>query len=127
MRQFVSNSSRALATSRDQASDALGDGDTHDHQAVKVECSKCLPQCNEELRCFNAGDRIQVAADIKSDRAHRRNVAKSHADVIAVLAHEVFEADPVEYISAVVEHCKSQVLFYRHREPKLRVQNQKLR
>src|SRR6478735_7057857 len=125
MPQFVSNSNLALAM-QSQGSGAPGCSDAHDHPAVKVECSKCLPQCNEDLRCLDAWDRIQVTADIKSDRTHRRDVAKAHAERVGVSAVEVLGAD-VEYIAAVVEHRKRQVLFYRQGKPKLRVQNQKLR
>src|SRR5262245_27896248 len=73
---------------------------------VEVRYSKRLPQSNKDLCRLDSRQRIQVAAEIDSDRAHRCCVAQADTDRVAVLICEVFESNTIEDVSAVIKRRK---------------------
>ncbi len=73
---------------------------------VEVRCSKRLPQSNKDLCRLDSLQRIQVVAEIDSDRAYRCCLAQADTDGVAVLICEVLESNTIEDVSAVIERRK---------------------
>src|SRR5947208_16968366 len=68
---------------------------------VNVRYSKRLPQCNEDLRGADTGDRLQVMTDIDSDRTDGCGVTQPETDRAGVVGTEVPEAHRIEDIASV--------------------------
>src|SRR3954464_12264935 len=79
---------------------------------LNVQCSKCLPQSNEDLSGLDARNRTHVMADIDPDRSERCCVAQADAHRVRILRAEMTESNTAEHITAVVERRETQMLFH---------------
>ena len=67
-----------------------------------------LSKSHEHLCRFDAGDGIQVVADVDANWANRCSVAESDAHRVTVQRREIVEADGGKYISSIVESDDAQ-------------------
>ena len=89
--------------------EGCGFGDYRNSPVVKVLYSKCLPQSDKNLRCFDSRNGTQKVTHVDPNRADGRRIAQSNANGIHVITHEIFEANPVIHISAVIECHQTQM------------------
>src|SRR5881628_1387265 len=97
-----------------------------DRFEVKLRCSKCLTQGNEQLGWRYSGNRRYVMAEIDADRAYWRVISETHADGIRPLRAQVAKTDPFESISAVVKSGEREFLLRGYRQPEFRVEDDEL-
>lgn len=62
------------------------------------------------LRRFDAGNGIQIPAEIDADRPNLRVVAEAKTDVIRVAAGELIRVDAAVDVAAVVENHAAQIV-----------------
>src|SRR2546430_2301590 len=87
---------------------------------------KSLSQCDEELRGTNTGHRIQVSANIKSHRPHRRVVAQAKPYGVGIVVYKTSEIDRAINVSSVIKQHATEIALDGQREPQLGVDNEEL-
>src|SRR2546423_162281 len=91
-----------------------------------VRYSKRLPQGNKDLGRLDSCNRIKVATDIESNRAHRCGISGADADGVCIVLAKLMEADRTEHISTIIKCRETQALLERYGNSDFRVENQQL-
>src|SRR6266567_1783859 len=73
-------------------------------------CLKCLAQCDEELRCPDASDRIEISSDVEPHRPDGSVVAQTNSDGVGVIVHELRKVDAPVDVAAVIEYDATEVV-----------------